>query len=168
MPQKLIQMGGQKFGRLSVLRLVASTTSHGSRWLCRCDCGVKVTVYGHHLRQGRMKSCGCWHAEGKSPIHGHAGRETESREYQAWCRMIQRCENESSPDYKRYGGRGIRVYSGWRRDFMAFYSHIGPRPSALYSIDRKDNNRGYEPGNVRWATPKQQANNRRPAKRPSC
>ena len=82
---------------------------------------------------------------------------TGTPEYRAWSNMIQRCHVKSNPGYKNYGGRGIFVCDEWRGDgrgwgFQAFYCHIGPRPSKKHSIDRIDNNRGYEPGNVRWTT----------------
>ena len=82
-------------------------------------------------------------------------------EYRTFTHIITRCENTNSPDYPEYGGRGIRIADEWRRDFAAFLAHVGPRPTAAHSIDRIDNNRGYEPGNVRWATPVEQARNTR-------
>jgi hypothetical protein len=76
--------------------------------------------------------------------------------------MISRCTNPNTPHYYRYGGRGIRVHKGWRNNFLAFFDHVGPRPSTAHSLDRYPNNDGhYKPGNVRWATAKEQAANRR-------
>jgi hypothetical protein len=85
-----------------------------------------------------------------------------TREYSAWVAMIRRCHALRDKDYPRWGGRGIKVCDAWRHSFAAFYEHIGPRPLGT-SIDRIDGTRGYEPGNVRWATPLQQARNRRDA-----
>ncbi len=78
--------------------------------------------------------------------------------------MKTRCYNTKYRDYAHWGGRGITVCDAWRDDFAAFFAHVGVRPSRGHSIDRIDNERGYEPGNVRWATYSQQNNNRRPFK----
>lgn len=82
-------------------------------------------------------------------------------EHRAWVGMKQRCTNPKKRDFKHYGGRGITVCSEWLASFMAFYAHIGPRPSDKHSLDRIDVNRGYEPGNVRWVTHQQQVENTR-------
>ena len=80
-------------------------------------------------------------------------------EFRIWCNMIDRCERKWHKNYKDYGGRGIRVYPEWKNDFSAFISYIGKRPSPKHTIERLDVNKGYEPGNVAWATKSQQANN---------
>lgn len=86
---------------------------------------------------------------------------SESPEYVAWSCMIDRCVNERNRRYKDYGGRGIAVCDRWRYSFLAFLGDVGYRPEQGMSIERKDNNGHYEAGNVYWATPKQQAANRR-------
>lgn len=86
---------------------------------------------------------------------------TKTPEWGAWARMIGRCENPSTPEYHCYGGRGIQVCREWKDSFLAFYRHVGPRPSPKHSIDRIDNNGDYRPGNVRWATRHQQQANMR-------
>jgi len=73
--------------------------------------------------------------------------------------MNQRCTNPRHHAFASYGGRGIRIAAVWRHDFAAFLAYIGPRPSRAYSLDRIDNSKGYEPGNVQWATKAQQARN---------
>ncbi len=83
----------------------------------------------------------------------------ESPEYLAWKGMKKRCFNPKQPKYPRYGGRGITVCQEWLHNFKAFLSHIGPRPGPEYSLDRIKNDGNYEPGNVRWATAKQQQAN---------
>lgn len=87
-----------------------------------------------------------------------------SPEWKAWVNARRRCTDPSHPDWKNYGGRGITMCAEWLASFAAFYAHIGPRPAGL-TLDRRDNDRGYEPGNVRWATRSEQTANRRPVRR---
>lgn len=94
--------------------------------------------------------------------HGHNGKFGASPEYQTWNRMIQRCHNPKHTSFNLYGGRGIQVCPEWRASFQAFLDHVGPKPGKGFSLDRFPNNNGnYEPGNVRWATPMDQARNTR-------
>lgn len=86
---------------------------------------------------------------------------SKTREYKIWRGMLNRCYNPNVNDYNIYGGRGIKVSEVWRNDFLAFLNHVGPRPSKSHSLDRKNSDADYEPGNVRWATVLEQANNRR-------
>jgi hypothetical protein len=76
--------------------------------------------------------------------------------------MVARCTNSKNKDFFRYGARGINVWPDWQFDFQTFRAYIGPKPTLTHSVDRINNERGYEPGNVRWATPSEQARNRRP------
>jgi hypothetical protein len=85
----------------------------------------------------------------------------DTPEYKAWSEAKQRCHNPNNDKYEWYGARGISVCEEWRNDFMAFYNHIGPKPSRRHQIDRIDNDKNYEPGNVRWATGKSNIMNRR-------
>jgi hypothetical protein len=89
--------------------------------------------------------------------HGATG----TREHQAWQGMQRRCYTPTNREFKNYGGRGIRVCDRWRRSFSDFLRDVGPRPTAEHSLDRVDVNGHYEPGNVRWATASEQANNLR-------
>jgi hypothetical protein len=92
--------------------------------------------------------------------HGHAAAG-RSPEYEAWQNMCQRCTNEKFRQQKDYSGRGIKVFPDWLGPggFALFLKEVGRRPSSEYTLDRKDNDRGYEPGNVRWATRVEQNNN---------
>lgn len=90
-------------------------------------------------------------------IHGM----TETPEYAAWCNIKTRCTNEKRKDYDHYGGRGIKMCEKWINSFMAFYEDVGPRPDKDYTLERIDNDKNYEPGNVRWATRAEQGRNQR-------
>lgn len=163
-------LAGQTFGRLTVQGRVG-VDSHGrnSIWLCRCECGTEVRARADHLRSGRMRSCGCLRVEVTQRTktkHGHA-RQNEPRHplYHTWAHMVERCHDPRRAGYQWYGARGIKVCERWRRDFTAFLADMGPRPSPKHSLDRINNDGDYEPGNVRWATAKEQrANQRAPAR----
>ena len=94
------------------------------------------------------------------PIHGASTSKGYTPEYESWQAMIQRCTNKNRADYHHYGGRGITICDRWRHDFVQFLADMKPRPEGK-SLDRIDVNGNYEPSNCRWATQKQQVNNRR-------
>lgn len=154
----LMDLSGRRFGMLTVISRAANATNtaRSVRWNCRCDCGVETVVTSQSLRTGHTRSCGV-HLRDGPRTHGLS----KSVEYAIWWGMVTRCENPHAKTFRNYGGRGISVCQEWRRDFPAFLAHIGPRPSPKHSVDRIDTNKGYEPGNVRWADHLTQCNNRR-------
>jgi hypothetical protein len=156
MSKLAINLRGQKFGRLTVIQQAPCDRFGGARWECRCDCGATKIANSARLRNGDTTSCGCYHRE---VITRHGG--SYSVEYTAWQDMKARCTNPNDPYWEDYGGRGIRVCKEWQNDYSAFLAHIGPKPSPELSLDRIDNNGNYKPGNVRWATKKEQNDNRR-------
>lgn len=158
---------GDVFGRLTILELIA--TSHDVPSLARvhCECGEERIVHRVNLRVGVTRSCGCIRREqlrARATTHGAAGAK-QTPEYVAWKSAKRRVTCLTSQTWKFYGGRGIRMAAEWLHDFPAFLAHIGPRPGPGYSVDRIDNNGDYAPGNVRWATVLEQANNRRDNRR---
>jgi hypothetical protein len=158
--RKAVDIIGQRFGRLTVVSRAGSTNEGKACWNCRCECGQTITAQGKDLRTGHTKSCGCWrrYITGEyARIHGMKN----TPEYRSWSQAKGRCNSQTNESYERYGGRGITMAYEWENSFEAFYAHIGPRPAG-HTLDRIDNEKGYQPGNVRWATPTQQSNNRRP------
>lgn len=154
---------GKVFKRLTALGVVGKSKSGNLIWLCRCDCGNNTKVCASRLRNGGSGSCGCFRSEKtmeRLTIHGHNRKGGRTGTHRSWANMLNRCRNEKSSDYHRYGGRGISVCEEWSK-FENFLADMGECPSKLYSIDRKDFNGNYEPNNCRWATKSVQANNTR-------
>ncbi len=127
-------------------------------WECVCVCGNMVQFYGRRLRNPIEHSCGC--IPRKPPGNkSHGESHNRSPEYRIWCGIKVRTSNQNRRDSKNYVGRGITMFPGWRNSYEEFLAYVGRRPSAAHSIGRKDNDKGYEPGNVQWETLEQQANN---------
>jgi hypothetical protein len=153
---------GKKFNRLTVTGF-SHKDKHGKRyWYCKCDCGGKSVVEGYKLDTGKTKSCGCYNKENlhKSKLkHGDNIRGLRKRLYVIWMNMLQRCNNEKSTSYQRYGKRGIRVCYEWH-DYSAFRDWaLSHGYNEKLTIDRIDNKGDYTPSNCRWVTPLEQSRN---------
>lgn len=152
----MIDLTGQIFGYLKVIGF--SHRHRNTYWKCLCDCGNNIVVRGSSLKNGHTKSCSCLRIERnkeQKTKHGRYG----SKEYITWSNMKKRCMNSKSPNYKDYGGRGIKICKRWE-EFENFYVDMGDRPEGK-SIDRIDNDGNYTPKNCKWSTHTEQMNNRR-------
>lgn len=168
---KFIDLTGQKFGRLTVIERAENYVPPCGRaqiqWRCKCECGNVCIVSGTHLKSERVYSCGCVRksttseaAQKRFLTHG----KSKDVIYRTWINIKSRCYNTHSKRYKDHGGRGITVCDRWRNSYNAFYEDVSKLPHFRergYSLDRVDNDGNYELNNVRWATPIEQANNKR-------
>lgn len=157
---KYEDLTGQRFGRLLVIR---TTGLRGSNryWLCLCDCGIEKEVSAGNLKSGTTLSCKCLLIENKTKHGGSSRRNGKDPEYGVWSHIIGRCTNPSDAGWENYGGRGITICDRWRESYANFLADMGRRPSPRHMIERKDNNKGYEPSNCEWSTRQVQNNNTR-------
>ncbi len=160
-PIRAKDLRGQKFGRLVVTEY-AGLISAQNKWKCICDCGKTHTASTSSLTSGKTKSCGCYRKSFRV-THGlyqvNPGRH-KLPEFTCWKAVIGRCLDKNHCAYEMYGGSGITVCARWM-DFENFLVDMGPRPSMGHTVDRYPDNTGnYEPGNCRWATTREQTNNR--------
>lgn len=159
---------GTRFNRLVIAAFERwNPRTKRSIYLCKCDCGNECLKDNVRLESGKAESCGCLWKERIADKGKRARTHGMSRtpEYRAWTAMRRRCSNPSCGSYRDYGGRGIMVCYEWQKSFASFIKDVGLRPSDAHSLDRIDVNKNYEPGNVRWATTIEQANNKRAVKR---
>lgn len=163
-----IDITNQRFGSLVALERVGVDKGGNVLWRCVCDCdGKEIMVRGYslRLRSGGQLGCGsCPRGFSNNFKHGHSAKGVRTPTYDSYSGAEQRCNNPNSKDYPRWGGRGIEFRFN---SFDQWLEELGERPEGM-TVDRIDNDGHYEPGNVRWATPKQQANNRRSQSLAEC
>lgn len=152
---------GQRFGRLTVTEPAGSDKIRNALWRCLCDCGNAKVATASNLFSGKTKSCGCLRDELRV-TQGKANRthgKTGARVYRIWLHIKDRCQNPKHVHFASYGGRGVGLCESWS-SFENFFADMGEPPSKA-SIERIDNDKGYEPDNCRWATPAEQSRNKR-------
>lgn len=165
---------GQRFGRLTVLRMGKDKhTPRGKRvitWDCVCDCGKTTNVRSSHITSGHTWSCGCAHAEQMEAwktlklTHGKTANKQISKSYSRWTQIKQRCNNPKDVDYPYYGAKGIRLWEGWENnptDFCRYVEALEGYDITGSTIDRVDYTKNYEPGNLRWVSLADQQRNKR-------
>jgi hypothetical protein len=154
---KFIDLTEQQFGRLTVVSINREHKSYKVFWNCLCSCGNTTIVPTSNLKNGHSSSCGCKTIE-VSKTHGHSGKYI-SKTYKVWQTLKNRCLNPNDSNYKSYGGRGISLEDRWNF-FENFLEDMGEAPEGL-SIERIDNDKGYNKDNCKWASVYEQARNKR-------
>lgn len=167
--RKLVVNAGDRYGRLTVIGFVRNDVTKGGGQIrpvfrFMCDCGNEADIRIYSVRSGKSQSCGC-QSRISRPRHGACVGGKLTPEWRAWRDMLTRATNPNISHAKHYTGRGIGVCDEWNYGgdgdgFVRFLAHIGPKPAPRMTVDRIDNDKGYEPGNVRWATYQEQGANK--------
>lgn len=163
MGRKLKLKEGDKFGRLTLLKLIVDKTKNGYKGLWRCDCTIEKNYINSKVVSGHTNSCGCYRNDRRILIntkHGYSKKHNESSEYITWQKMKDRCLNSKSPDFIHYGAIGISVCIEWLL-FENFIKDMGNKPSMEYSIERIDVYGNYCPENCKWILKTNQPKNRK-------
>lgn len=150
---------GRTFGRWTVLKRANDRNQRRIRFICKCSCGIEKSVASEFLLNGQSSSCGCFKKERSRLLllkHGLSN----SKEYNCWRNMKQRCLNVNNTSWHRYGGRGIKICKRWVNSFENFIKDMGSPPSVKHQIDRINNNGNYIPNNCRWVTLTENTRNR--------
>lgn len=152
---KFVDLTGQKFGRLIVIRRLENNKNNKIMWLCRCDCGVEKITVGASLKNGSSKSCGCLRREVVSNAFSKHSL-SKSKLYEVYTNMLSRCTKPNAKDYVYYGGRGITVCDEWldkESGLTSFYKWAMDNGyEKSLELDRENNDGNYEPSNCRWVT----------------
>ncbi len=159
---------GEKFNRLTPLKIIGKDIDGSNVWMCICDCGNKCEIPSYRIKRGIIKSCGCLLKETsaktgkKSRTHGMS----KTSFYHIWIGIYGRCNNKKNVHYKDYGARGIKLlwrsFEEFKNDmYESYLLHVKEFGKINTSLDRTDNNNGYFKENCRWATRKEQSNNTR-------
>ena len=146
--------------RYGMLVGVCRDGNSGKNWIWRCDCGNEKSINATNVRRGNTTSCGCVRSHSSKTRMTRHGLYHSSKAYHAWALIKKRCNAKTGASYRDYASKGIKICEQWENDPEAFVAYIGEPPMPEMTIDRIDNSRGYEPGNIRWATMLEQASNK--------